>query len=130
LDRIVLDSSAVLAMILGERGGERVRSVIQEGKTPVAISSVNWCEALTRLQRDSPLMDGERMDAMLPGVEVVPFAKDVAELAAGFARTDRSLSLGDRACLALAKSFGATAWTADRVWQRLQIDVAVELVRS
>ena len=130
MGRIVLDSSAALAMILGERGGEQVRSAIQEGKTPIAISSVNWCEVLTRLRRDSLLVDGERMDAMLPGVEVAQFERDVAEIAAGFARIDQSLSLGDRACLALAKSFGATAWTADRIWTQLQLDVPIELIRS
>jgi PIN domain nuclease of toxin-antitoxin system len=117
-------------MILGERGGEQVRSAIQEGKTPIAISSVNWCEVLTRLRRDSLLVDGERMDAMLPGVEVAQFERDVAEIAAGFARIDQSLSLGDRACLALAKSLGATAWTADRIWTQLQLDVPIELIRS
>ena len=117
-------------MILGERGGERVRAMIQSGKTSVEISSVNWCEVLTRLQRDSLLVDGERMDAMLPGVEVLPFTRDVAEAASGLARIDRSLSLGDRACLALAKMLGATAWTADRVWTKLPMDVSIELIRG
>jgi PIN domain nuclease of toxin-antitoxin system len=40
------------------------------------------------------------------------------------------LSLGDRACLALAIERQAVALTADRVWQELDIEgLAVELLR-
>jgi PIN domain nuclease of toxin-antitoxin system len=62
-------------------------------------------------------------------VEQIPFGKAAAELAAGYAQADRALSLGDRACLALAKTRNATAWTADRIWAQLKLDVSVELIR-
>ena len=39
------------------------------------------------------------------------------------------LSLGDRACLALAKSQGGLVLTADRVWATLDIGVEIELIR-
>jgi PIN domain nuclease of toxin-antitoxin system len=39
------------------------------------------------------------------------------------------LSLGDRACLALAKRQQVTVWTADKVWKKLKVDVPVELIR-
>ena len=117
-------------MIFDERGGERVRTAIRAGKTPIAMSCINWCEVLTRLQRDIPHAGSEQMDALLPGVEIVPFARDVAEIAAGFANSNQALSLGDRACLALAKLLGATAWTADRIWKQLPLDVPIELIRN
>ena len=53
----------------------------------------------------------------------------LAELAAQYALVSRTLSLGDRACLALAKSWGATAWTADRIWAQCSLDVPVQLIR-
>jgi PIN domain nuclease of toxin-antitoxin system len=129
-----LDSAAVLAMILGESGGERVDALldaIEVGEdVQVAISAVNWCEVLTRTQRDNRAMTAEELSAALAGVELVPFDKEAAELAAGYARVSQALSLGDRACLALAKINQATAWTADRIWTQFMLDVPVELIRN
>jgi ribonuclease VapC len=39
------------------------------------------------------------------------------------------LSLGDRACLALAIDQKAIALTADRVWANLQIGVDIQVIR-
>ena len=39
------------------------------------------------------------------------------------------LSLGDRACLALAQQLNLPAITADRVWEGVVEDVAVHLIR-
>jgi len=70
------------------------------------------------------------MDAVLPGVEIIPFERDLAELAAGYAKANPFLSLGDRACLALASSLRASAWTADRIWATLSVDVSIKLIRN
>lgn len=130
---IVLDSAAVLAMIQGEPGGERIEALLDSlelgADVQMAISSVNWCEVLTRTQRDNRGMTAEELTAALSGVELVPFGNAAAELAASYAQVDRALSLGDRACLALAKIRHATAWTADRVWAQFKLDIPVELIR-
>ena len=134
MNRIVLDSAAVLAMIQGEPGGERVEALLDAAElgadVQVAISSVNWCEILTRTQRDNNGMTSEELSAALAGVKLIPFDKAAAELAAGYALVSQALSLGDRACLALAKINHATAWTADRVWIQFKLDVPVELIRG
>ena len=39
------------------------------------------------------------------------------------------LSFGDRACLALARSLAAPALTADRSWSRLDLGIAIEVIR-
>ena len=134
MSSIVLDSAAVLAMIQGEPGGERIEALLDSielgADVQVAISSVNWCEVLTRTRRDHHGMTAEELAAALSGVELVPFGKAAAELAAGYAQIDRVLSLGDRACIALAKTRNATAWTADRIWALVQLDVPVELIRK
>jgi len=92
--------------------------------------SVNWCEILTRMQRENLAISGERLSAVLAGVELVPFVKAEAELAAAFSHVSRALSLGDRACLALAKSKQAIAWTTERLWSQCALDVPIELIRT
>jgi len=133
VNSIVLDSAAVLAMVQGEPGGERIEALLDAlelgGDMRVAISAVNWCEVLTRTQRDNNRMTAEDLTAALAGIELVPFDKAAAEVAASYALVTQSLSLGDRACLALAKANHATAWTADRIWTQFKLDVPVELIR-
>lgn len=133
MNRIVLDASAVLAMILNESGGERVNALLDTlelgSNSEVFISSVNWCEILTRMQREYPSMTAEELTAALYSIELVPFDKAAAEVAAGYALVSQALSLGDRACLALAKSQQAIAWTTERLWSKCNLDIPVELIR-
>ncbi len=127
----MLDASAILAVVLGEPGSSTVVAAITEG---AAISSVNWAEALTRLSRlgrpDAPeVLRSAALDNAL--VEMLPFSAIHAEAAAGLDPLTRraGLSLGDRACLALAADLGVPAITADRAWTRLDVGVPVELIR-
>ena len=129
LTGVVLDSSAALAHVLGEPGGDRVRALLISQQVPVAMSAVNWCEVLTRLQRDSPIMDSQRLAAMLPGVEVLAFGQAEAEDTAELGKRSGALSLGDRACLALASARKATAWTTDKIWARMNTGVELEVLR-
>jgi ribonuclease VapC len=134
VNRVVLDSSAVLAMLLNEPGGERVDSLLDAieavSGVQAAISSVNWCEILTRMQREKVGLSAERFSAILVGVDLHPFEKADAEVATSYALVSQALSLGDRACLALAKTLHATAWTTERLWTRVSIDVPIELIRD
>ncbi|HWE83441.1 MAG TPA: PIN domain-containing protein [Terracidiphilus sp.] len=133
LNNIVLDSAAVLAFVLAEKGGQKIGVLMDrldaQEDVKVAISTVNWCEILTRLRRDNEAMTEAELAALLQGVELVPFERADASHAAAFSVADRSLSLGDRACLALAQSRGATAWTADKIWARAKLNVPIEVIR-
>ncbi len=126
---VVLDSSAVLAMVLGEPGGEKVRAAIVSPLYSISISAVNWCEVLTKLGQKSSIMTTERLTAILPGVEVVPFGQAEAEQVASLAKSCPDISLGDRACLALASFLGATAWTTDRIWAKMSVCANLEMLR-
>lgn len=95
----------------------------------IAIGAVNWCEILTRLYREHASMTIQQLDAVLGGVELVPFARAEADLAADYSRTHPELSLGDRACLALTKIRDATAWTTDKAWSRVKVGVSVKALR-
>lgn len=64
-------------------------------------------------------------------LDVVPFDAETALLAGRLRAVTRhlGLSLGDRACLALAIRENATALTADRNWTDLDLPCKVELIR-
>ena len=126
---IVLDSSAALAMLFGEPGGERVMQAFLSPEDLIAMSAVNWSEVLTRLQRKSPFATPQTLAAMLPGVEIVPFGQVQAEQTAELAQSCGSLSLGDRACLCLAHSRGVAAWTTDRIWAQMAVRAKIEMLR-
>jgi PIN domain nuclease of toxin-antitoxin system len=81
-------------------------------------------------------MDGHDAFAVLErltasGMEIVPFSSLDAALASSLLpKTKRvGLSLGDRACLALAMARRIPALTADRTWLKLDVDIPIELIR-
>lgn len=133
VNRVVLDASAVLARIHNEPGGERIDALLDAldagDECQVSVSSVNWCEILTCLWRESVANPGERLTSLLAGVAFVPFGRSEADLAASIALLDPALSLGDRACLALARALDATAWTTDKLWTRLPVGAKIEMLR-
>lgn len=121
----VLDSSAVLAVILEEPGAERVVAYLPGAK----LSAVNAGEVAAKL-RDLAMPE-QTVEAVLAGlqVDIRPHARGDA-LSAGFLRPATraaGLSLGDRACLALAASLGLPAITADRSWQSIADEIGVEI---
>ncbi len=124
---IVLDASAVLAAMLAEPGADRVYAVIDES----VICSVNAAEVITRLVEKGYGETAVR--GYYEGLDLAVFDFDehlavIAGLLRGPTR-ERGLSLGDRACLALAIREKATALTADRNWRGLDVDCPIELIR-
>ena len=132
MDKVVLDASAVLAALQKEPGAERVLEALKDFKGTLAISSVNFCEVCTRLVREKVSRSDLELSIEPFRSYVVAFddlqAQKAAEL---YPQTSSSgLSLGDRACLALAASMHATVWTTDRTWKKLKIGVEVNLIRN
>jgi len=126
----VLDASALLAYLWQEPGHDTVAQHIEQSK--VLMSSVNLSEVLSRAaDKGMSPSDMSALQAALP-FEVVPFDRTQAQTAACLRPATKALglSLGDRACLALAIERQAVALTADRVWQELDIEgLVVELLR-
>jgi PIN domain nuclease of toxin-antitoxin system len=123
----VLDASALLALLNGERGADRVARVVADA----AMSTVNLAETISKLvQRGAPPAEASRLISLLD-IEMLDFTRSLAEAAAALiaATGKRGLSLGDRACLATAMEAGATAVTADRGWADLDLDAAVSVIR-
>jgi len=123
----VLDASAVLAMLHRETGAETVQAAVDQG----AISTVNWSEVYQRSLDRGIDVARLRADIEALGLEIVPFTVDDAERAAEFRSATRhiGLSLGDRACLALARRLVLPALTADRSWIDLDLGVDVQTIR-
>jgi PIN domain nuclease of toxin-antitoxin system len=120
----VLDASAVVAFFLGEPGADIVRTALPSGR----LSVVNLCEVLTRIARDgvAPQLVLEHVKAT--GVSFVDVTAKQALHAANL-RDRPGLSLGDRFCVALAQELSVPALTSDRLWAKLSLPVAVELIR-
>jgi PIN domain nuclease of toxin-antitoxin system len=124
----VLDASALLAFVKGERGSTIVGAALANS----AISSVNLAEVITRLlDWGMSLGDIQTLLGKLP-IEVAIFHGSDAYAAAALRSSTRhaGLSLGDRACLALAQQRGLPALTTDRAWTKLSVGVVVRLVRN
>jgi PIN domain nuclease of toxin-antitoxin system len=123
---IALDASALLAFLFREAGHEEVARHL----TDCCMSTVNLAEVLGRFSRDGidPVGALGRVEAT--PIELVPFDNDAAARVAAYLPLTRhlGLSIGGRACLALATSRVIPALTADRSWERLEIGVDVQVV--
>ncbi len=123
----VLDASALLSVLLGERG-EDIGVPVLRGS---AMSAVNISECCARAPER-----GAAAAAVLKAIErfeidVVPFDMAQAVRAAELREDTRRLgiSLGDRACLALAEQRRVRLFTADERLSRVSIGIEILLIR-
>ena len=125
----VLDSSAMLALLLSEAGELEVADVVRE--PGVRMSAVNLCEVVSRLLDKGWPNDVARQRIAEVAFEPVAFDADAAYAASLLRPLTRQagLSLGDRACLALAQRLGVPAITADRSWTTLGLPITVQVIR-
>lgn len=125
----VLDASALLALLRGEPGSARIGDAL----TRSAMTTVNFAEVVGHYIRNGGRESEIRAVLDPLPVSLVPFDHELAYQAGILLRATRSagLSLGDRACLALARRLDVPALTADRAWPEVaaQAGVRVELIR-
>jgi ribonuclease VapC len=123
----VIDASVFLAAVLGELTAEDAETWLAGS----CISTVNLSESVAKLvdHRYGAAIITDTIQAM--ELDVRPFDREQAEGAGLLRHSTRQygLSLGDRACLALAKDLGRPVATADKAWAKLDIGVPIELIR-
>ncbi len=125
----ILDTSALLAYLWKEPGEARVAQLLASERC--LLGATNLAELTSKVvERGFPL--GEILNLVNSfNVDIVPLTQEQAVLSGVLRQATRhlGLSLGDRACLALTKTLGGIAVTADRPWQALDIGIAIECIR-
>ncbi len=124
----VMDASALLAVSKGEKGAETVMELMESKEC--VISSVNMAEVATRML-DLGLPGSELARAVaLFNIDIIDFNQEQALACAELRPLTKSagLSLGDRACLGLAKLMEGTAVTSDRLWMDIAGAVGVKVL--
>ncbi|HUF86772.1 MAG TPA: type II toxin-antitoxin system VapC family toxin [Thermohalobaculum sp.] len=123
----VIDASALLAMLQGEPGGDRVVSAMPNA----AISTVNISEVVAKLCDKGFDADQTRETLEMLPITVVDFDFAQAIKAGSLRPPTRAfgLSFGDRACLALALRDSAGVLTTDRAWADLDLGIDVQVIR-
>ena len=124
---VVLDASAILALLNKEPGSEEVLKFI--GKA--AMSTVNLSEVIAKLaDAGIPEEDIREIISHL-NLEVIDFNQEQA-LKSGILRPitkSIGLSFGDRACLALAIFLNQPVLITDRLWGNINVGVEVRILR-
>jgi len=122
----VIDASALLAVLQKESGYLTVIPLL----TGAAMSTVNLSEVLKKSEQKGLKIPNLVNSLQALGIEMIPFTVEQAELAATlWANTSfLGLSLGDRACLALAQFLQAVAITADKSWANVS-NIQTQIIR-
>ena len=126
-DEIVFDASAILAILKREQGAERARAVLDRA----LVSAVNLAEVQTKLIEAG--LDRQTAWASISflGCRTASFDESLACETGSLVKQTRpyGLSLGDRACLALALQRQAAVYTTDAAWKNLGLEIDVHVIR-
>ena len=128
MNKCVLDASALLALLNSEPGAEVVETMLPSS----IMSTVNIAEVVAELDKKlniTPNQSKEMVEAIINQIIPLDFSQAIEvghlrKLTAKF-----GLSLGDRACIALAIASNAPVYNADKAWTKLKLDCEIILIR-
>ena len=128
MNEVVLDASAILAIIFDEPGEEKLTPEILVRSV---VGTVNLAEVQTKAIKKGlePEVAWETASVLVSAVE--PFTADHARIAGDLITTTEryGLSLGDRSCLALAIALNAPVYTTEQAWKNLNLGVPIHVIR-
>ena len=128
----VVDASALLALLRLEKGWEDVAHIISRYDTDVYMSAINYAEVLSKTVAHGKNPDVVINEIRALGIQIMDFDSTLAEQT-GLLKPRAAawgLSLGDCACLTLARQLDATALTADKAWGNLGDSFRMTLIRQ
>jgi PIN domain nuclease of toxin-antitoxin system len=127
-DKIVLDASALLCLLNDEPGADQVAEVL----TRSLIGATNLAEVVSKLRERSLSLDEVKEALGGLHLDVRPLTPGQAMLIGNLRPATRplGLSLGDRACLALAIELDAEIYTTDAALAKADVAITVTDIRS
>jgi ribonuclease VapC len=128
MNRVVLDASAILAVIGGDPGAEKLTPDLLARAVG---SAVNLSEVQAKLVSRGWPFEQAWEDATSPVRQVLAFDEAQARVAGDLATQTRhlGLSLGDHACLALGIALKVPVYTAEKAWKKLNVGLTVHVIR-
>ena len=124
---VVLDASALLALIFDETGAENVAPHARGSQ----ILAVNFSEVVQRVITIDGNPDRAEEAADRLEIGVAPFDRRLARLTAELRQPTSFMgaSFADRACLAFGLVTGRPVLSADQVWRKLDLGIDIRMIR-
>jgi ribonuclease VapC len=128
MNEVVFDASAMLALIQGEQGADKLTDEILNR---AVASAVNLAEVQSKLVKASNDPDRAWSAALSAISNVEPYTSEQARIAGSLIATTEKhgLSLGDRSCLALAIMLKASVYTTEQTWKNLKLGIPIHVIR-
>lgn len=128
MSKIVLDASALLAVLNSEPGADKLTP---ELLSTAVSNTVNLAEVQSKLVDRGMDPDNAWEATISPIQEIADFTAELAKVAGSLIAQTRplGLSLGDRACLALGLALKAPVYTADKLWKNLKLGIRIHVIR-
>jgi PIN domain nuclease of toxin-antitoxin system len=128
MNEVVLDASAILAVIFQERGAEKLTDDLMDD---AVISTVNLAEVQSKLLKKGYDPEEAWEDTLSLVTSAEPYTSEQARIAGDLiTKTEKyGLSLGDRSCLALAIALKAPVYTTEQLWKNLKVGIPIHVIR-
>lgn len=128
MSEAVLDASAILALLQHEPGGEKLTDTLLASSIACL---VNLAEVQGKLVLKGLAPDEAWEHATSVAAVVEDFTEEHAKIAGSLVAKTQAygLSLGDRACLALAIARKAEVYTTERIWKNLKLGIRIHVLR-
>jgi len=128
MSKVVFDSSALIALFAKENGYQLIKTHMKDG----IISSVNIAEVYKYCIETQNLTEEEAKTLIqLSDIKIIDFCSQQALISAKIIHDTKlyGLSLGDRACIALAILKKCPILTCDKIWKKLDLNVEFIMAR-
>ncbi len=128
MSKVVFDASALIALFAKEKGYELIKNHLKDA----IISSVNIAEVYKYcIDSQNLTKDEARSLVKLIDIKIINFDEEQAIITAELINKTKQygLSLGDRACIALAILKNLSIITCDKIWQKADVGVKFIMAR-